>query len=152
MQHGFLRDVIKGWLTSSGPQTQPGDTTPWRASFWEFCARYCRDRFGNDWFLSPEQSLLLHAEATAIPPQVIANSPKGANNNLQLLFGTSLYDLKVKEMPPPEDMAEKNGLRVYAADARPRESAGSLFPTDTYRGAGRAGRRARRVRYPWALA
>lgn len=117
LQHGFLRDVIKGWLMSTGPQAQPGDTTPWYASFWEFCARYCRDRFGNDWFLSPEQSLLLHAEATAIPRQVIVNSAKGTNNNLELLFGTSLYDLKVKEMPSGEDLVERNGLRLYVADA-----------------------------------
>lgn len=117
LQHGFLRDVIKGWLMSTGPQAQPGDTTPWYASFWEFCARYCHDRFGNDWFLSPEQSLLLHAEATAIPRQVIVNSTKGTNNNLELLFGTSLYDLKVKEMPSGEDVVERNGLRLYAADA-----------------------------------
>ncbi len=117
MQHGFLRDVIKGWLMSTGLQAQPGDTTPWYASFWEFCARYCRDRFGNDWFLSPEQSLLLHAEATAIPRQIIVNSAKGTNNNLELLFGTSLYDLKVKEMPSGEDLVERNGLRLYAPDA-----------------------------------
>lgn len=117
LQHGFLRDVIKGWLMSTGPQAQPGDTTPWYASFWEFCGRYCRDRFGNEWFLSPEQSLLLHAEATAIPRQVIVNSSKGTNNNLELLFGTSIYDLKVKDMPAAEDLAEKNGLRVYVPDA-----------------------------------
>ncbi|WP_432289334.1 Fic family protein (plasmid) [Aminobacter sp. BA135] len=117
LQHGFLRDVIKGWLMSTGPQAQPGDTTPWYASFWEFCARYCRDRFGNDWFLSPEQSLLLHAEATAIPRQVIVNSAKGTNNNLELLFGTSIYDLKVKEMSSGEDLVERNGLRLYAPDA-----------------------------------
>ena len=116
-QHGFLRDVIKGWLMSTGPQAQPGDTTPWYASFWEFCARYCRDRFGNDWFLSPEQSLLLHAEATTIPRQVIINSAKGTNNNLELLFGTSVYDLKVKEMPSGEDLVERNGLRLYTPDA-----------------------------------
>src|SRR5690606_34834136 len=96
LQHGFLRDVIKGWLMSTGPQAQPGDTTPWYASFWAYCARYCRDRFGNNWFLSPEQSLLLHAEATAIPRQVIVNTCKGTNNNLELLSGTSIYDLKFK--------------------------------------------------------
>lgn len=117
VQHGFLREVIKGWLMSTGPQAQPGDTTPWYASFWEFCARYCGDRFGSDWFLSPEQSLLIHAEATAIPAQVIVNSPKGTNNKLDLLFGTSLYDLKVKEMPAGADIAEKNNLRVHTADA-----------------------------------
>ena len=117
LQNGFLREVIKGWLISTGPQAQEGDTTPCYASFWEFCALYCRDRFGSDWHLSPEQSLLIHAEATAIPPQVIICSPKGGNNNLQLLFGTSLYDLKQKQMPPSEDVIEKDGLRLFALDA-----------------------------------
>lgn len=117
LQNGFLREVIKGWLVSTGPQAQEGDTTPWYASFWEFCALYCSERFDNKWHFSPEQSLLLHAEATAIPPQVIVYSPKGANNNLQLLFGTSLYDLRQKQIPPAVDLVEKNGLRLFASDA-----------------------------------
>lgn len=61
LQNGFLQEVMKGWLISSGPGTRDGDSTPWYASFWEFCARYCKERFGDDWHLSPEQSLLLHA-------------------------------------------------------------------------------------------
>src|SRR5947208_14357152 len=78
---GFLREVIKGWLISTSPGAAPGDTTSWFASFWEFCARYCDERFGEDWHLSAEQSLLLHAEHSVIPSQVIVYSPKGTNNN-----------------------------------------------------------------------
>jgi fido (protein-threonine AMPylation protein) len=117
IQHGYLREVIKGWLMSTGPLAQEGDTTPWYASFWEFCSRYCGDRFGTTWFLSPEHSLLVHAEATAIPAQVIVNSTKGTNNNLKLLFGTSLFDVKIKEPPPAKDISEKNNLRLYSVDA-----------------------------------
>ena len=86
---------MKGWLISSSPSAREGDSTPWYASFWEFCARYCNERFGDEWHLSPEQSLLLHGERTVIPAQVVVNSPKGTNNTIKLLFGTSLYDLKV---------------------------------------------------------
>ena len=39
--NGFLQEVIKGWLISSNPGAREGDSTPWYASFWEFCARYC---------------------------------------------------------------------------------------------------------------
>jgi len=117
VQNGFLREVIKGWLISTGPHAIDGDTTPWYASFWEFCARYCQERFGANWYLSPEQSLLVHAEAMAIPPQVVVYSTKGTNNTIQLLFGTSLYDLKQKQMPPPADLIEKNGLRLFSFDA-----------------------------------
>ncbi|MEP7456624.1 hypothetical protein [Phyllobacterium sp. SB3] len=63
LQNGFLRDVIRGWVTSTDPQAQQQDTTPWYASFWEFCSLYCNERFGKDWFLSPEQSLLLSLDS-----------------------------------------------------------------------------------------
>jgi len=49
------------------PRNCDGDSTPWFASFWEFCARYCEERFLRDWHLSPEQSLLISAENTVIP-------------------------------------------------------------------------------------
>src|SRR5712692_9806184 len=65
--NGFLQEVMKGWLISSSPGAHAGDSTPWYASFWEFCARYCDERFGDQWHPSPEQSLLLHAENTVIP-------------------------------------------------------------------------------------
>src|SRR5215212_11879768 len=71
LKRGFLQGVMRGWLMSASPTTLPGDTTPWFASFWEFCRRYCDDSFGFDWYLSPEQSLILHAENTTIPKQVI---------------------------------------------------------------------------------
>ena len=110
-----LMDPDKGWVMSTGPQAQQQDTTPWYASFWEFCSLYCNDRFGKDWFLSPEQSLLLHVEAPTIPPQVVVNTPKGKNNKIDLLFGTSLYDLAVKEMP--EQLTERNSQRVFTVEA-----------------------------------
>jgi len=116
-QNGFLREVIKGWLVSSSPNAREGDTTPWYASFWEFCARYSDERFGSDWHLSPEQSLLLHAETTVIPAQIVIYSPKGTNNTVNLLFGTSLYDLKQPAMPPAADLIVKNGLRLYSPAA-----------------------------------
>ena len=94
VRQGFLRPVIRGWLISSSPGAAPGDTSPWFASFWDFCAEYCTDRFGDRWHLSAEQSLLLHAESTSIPAQVVIYSPRGTNTTVELLFGTSLYDLK----------------------------------------------------------
>jgi fido (protein-threonine AMPylation protein) len=112
LNQGFLREVVKGWVISTSPGSAPTDTTPWFASFWEFCARYCDYRFGSDWHLSPEQSLLLHAEDSAIPAQVIVNSPRGANNTIKLLFGTSFYDLKSK-MPDAADLVVKDGLPLF---------------------------------------
>jgi hypothetical protein len=117
LQNGFLQEVIKGWLISSSSSARAGDNTPWYASFWEFCARYCDERFGDDWRLSPEQSLLLHAENTVIPIQVVVYSPKGTNNTIDLLFGASLYDLKQADMPAGPDIAVRNGLRLFSPAA-----------------------------------
>jgi fido (protein-threonine AMPylation protein) len=60
--------------------------------------------------------LLISAENTVIPPQVIIYSPKGANNTTALLFGTSLYDLKESQPPPSGDLIVKDGLRLFAIE------------------------------------
>ena len=117
LQSGFIQEVVKGWIISSSPSAHAGDSTPWYASFWEFCARYCQVRFGDQWHLSPEQSLLLHSENTVIPSQAVISSPSGTNNKIDLLFGTSLYDLKEARMPPPPDLEVRDGLRVFSPAA-----------------------------------
>src|ERR1019366_5098153 len=99
LRNGFVQEVMKGWLISSNPSAQQGDSTPWYASFWEFCARYCEARFGDEWHLSPEHSLLLHAENTVVPTQAVIYSPSGTNNKIDLPFGTSIYDLKHPHLP-----------------------------------------------------
>lgn len=117
LENGFLLDVMKGWLISSSPGARAGDSTPWYASFWEFCARYCGERFGDQWHVSAEQSLWLHGEKTVIPEQVVVCSPKGTNHTNKLLFGTSLYDLKVPEMPTASDLVMRDGLRLFSPAA-----------------------------------
>ena len=114
---GFLQPVMKGWWISSSPETLPGDTTPWYSSFWEFCARYCTDRFGEEWHLSPEQSLLIHAAASTVPRQLVVYTPKGMNNTIELPFQTGIYDLKHAPMPPQEDLIDQGGLRLFVPSA-----------------------------------
>lgn len=117
LKNGFLRDIIRGWLMSAGPDTREGDSTPWYASFWEFCARYAAARFGQDWHLSPEQSLLLHAQNSTIPAQALIYAPRASGNTTALPFETSLYDVKTNDMPPPPDLMMQDGLRIYRTAA-----------------------------------
>ena len=117
LRNGFLQQVMKGWLISSNPDADPGESTSWFASFWEFCVSYCTARFGEAWHLSPEQSLLLHAESTVIPRQIVIYTPKGANNKVELLFGTSLYNLKQKNMPSAADVTTRDGLKLLVPEA-----------------------------------
>jgi hypothetical protein len=134
LRNGIVQEVMKGWLISSSPNARQGDSTPWYAAFWEFCARYADDRFGNEWHLSPEQSLLLLAENTVIPTQVIIYSPRGTNNILKLLFDTSLYDLKQSQTPPPADVTVRDGLRLFspaAALVKISEAFFTRYPIET---------------------
>ncbi len=133
LRNGFLQEVLKGWVISSSPGARDGESTPWYASFWEFCARYCAERFGEDWHLSPEQSIFLHAEKTTIPAQVIIHSSRGANHKISLPFATSLYDLRQAHMPPPGDIAQRDGLRLFvpaAATIRAPEAFFSANPIE----------------------
>jgi fido (protein-threonine AMPylation protein) len=113
---GFVTQVVRGWLISSTPGTAPGESTPWFASFWEFCGRYCNERFSTDWHLSAEQSLLLQGENTVIPSQVIIYSPKASNNLIPLPFNTSLYDLKEAQPPAITDLIVRDTLRLFAVE------------------------------------
>jgi fido (protein-threonine AMPylation protein) len=134
VKHGFLQPVLKGWLMSSSPSAHPGDSTAWFASFWEFCAAYCNERFGAEWHLSPEQSLLLHAENTVVPAQTTIYSRKGHNNSVTLPFHTALYDLRQAQMPPPSQLTRRDALRLFTPEAalvRVTETFFRKYPLET---------------------
>ncbi len=117
VKNGFLQDACRGWLFLADPGARSGDSTPWYSSIWEFCVSYCADRFGTDWHLSAEQSLLLHAENTIVPPQLLVFSSKGTNHNLSLPFDTSLYDLVERTATPQADIVLRGKLRLFSIDA-----------------------------------
>jgi hypothetical protein len=111
LKAGFLREVMKGWYTPARPDEPEGESTGWYASFWAFCADYLNDRFGMDWCLSPEQSLNLHIGDWTVPAQLLVRTPKGGNKPTRLLFGTSVFDVRL-ELAPAGDIEVKNGLNV----------------------------------------
>jgi hypothetical protein len=132
LKNGFIQEVMKGWYIPARPGEGAGESTAWYASFWSFCAAYLRERFGTEWCLSPEHCLSLHAGNWAVPPQLMVRSPKGGNKITDLIFGTSLFDIRLA-LPDPEDIEEKNGLRIFSLPAALIGSSASFFesnPTD----------------------
>ena len=111
--NGYLQDVIRGWYIPTAPGGAPGDTTPWYASYWEFCAAYLDERLRTGWCIGPEQSLLLQAGNRTVPPQLIIRSPKGRNQPTELLFGTSIFEMRLA-MPSADEVAEQDGLRLFS--------------------------------------
>jgi hypothetical protein len=116
LANGFLQEVMKGWYVPVRPDEAAGESTAWYASFWDFCASYLNSRFGDDWCLSPEQSLRLHVGNHAVPPQLLVRSPRGGNKPTLLPFNTSLFDLRL-ELPANTELEEKDGLRLFTLPA-----------------------------------
>ncbi len=116
LRSGFLTEVMKGWYVPTGPDATAGDSTAWFASFWGFCAAYLNARFGTDWCLSPERSLLLHAGNWTVPTQLVVRTPKGGNKPTPLPHGTSLIDVRAV-LPELSQREELDGLRVFSLPA-----------------------------------
>jgi len=111
--NGFIRKVVKGWYVAVPPNESPGDSTSWYVSFWGFCAQYLTDRYGEDYCISAEQSLMLHTGDMSVPRQLIVRSTKGNNLPTNLLFNTSLFVMK-SPLPQKAEIDVKNGLRLVS--------------------------------------
>ena len=132
LKNGFLQTVMKGWYISANPDTAEGESTAWYASYWDFCAAYLSSRFEDEWLLSPEQSLLFHADNKTVPSQLLIRAPKATNNITQLPFETSLLDIR-SSLPDKQDITQKEGLFLFVLPAALVESSPSYFtqhPTD----------------------
>ena len=116
VKNGFLQEVMKGWYIPARPDEAAGESTAWYASFWGFCAGYLQERFGTNWSLSPEQSLLLHAGNMTIPRQLLVRSPKARNRITTMPHDTSLLDTRAA-LPGTGNIVEIDGLRLFSIPA-----------------------------------
>ncbi|MFT5249540.1 MAG: fido (protein-threonine AMPylation protein) [bacterium] len=111
LDNGFIREVTRGWYISAPHDEQQGDSTSWFTSFWGFCSKYLDDRYGEDYCISAEQSLLFHAGNNSVPHQLIIRSTKGNNTATNLLFNTSLFVMK-STLPEKAEIELKEGVRM----------------------------------------
>lgn len=111
LENGFIREVIKGWYISAPHVERHGDSTSWYVSFWGFCGRYLEDRYGEDYCISAEQSLMLHTGNNSVPKQMIVRSTIGNNLPTKFLFGTSIFVMK-SPLPEKAEVEKWKGLRM----------------------------------------
>ena len=128
LKNGFLQEVIKGWYIPSSPEDKMGESTAWYAAFWPFIADYLNEKYGEQWLLSPEQSLLFHAGNETVPKQLLVKTPKGSNNTINLLHGTSIIDTRLP-IADKNDLTDHRGLRVYKTEAALIAAAPNFFET-----------------------
>ena len=116
LKNGFIKEVMKGWYIPAHPEEPAGESTAWYASFWGFCADYLKSRFGNQWCLSPEQSLSIHSGNWNVPGQLLVRTPKGGNKPISLLHKTSILDARLK-LPNKDDIQSKESLQIMSLPA-----------------------------------
>lgn len=116
VKNGFIREVTKGWYIATDPNERDGVTTAWYSSYWDFTARFLNHKYGDNWCLSADQSLLVHAGNWSVPQQLIVRSPQGNNKPTPLPYSTSLFNLKT-DIPPVGQTEIQKGVRLYSLQA-----------------------------------
>lgn len=116
LRNGFIKEVMKGWYIPARPEEPAGESTAWYASFWGFCADYLKSRFGNQWCLSPEQSLSIHSGNWNVPLQLLVRTPNGGNKPTYLLHKTSILDARLK-LPDKNELERKENLQIMTLPA-----------------------------------
>jgi len=111
--NGFLQEIARGWYLVRNPAEKAGDTTSWFTSYWSFCSRYLTIKYGEEYCLSADQSLLIHAGNLAVPDQLIVLAPKAPNKRIPLLFGTSFFEMK-STLPKRANLNSVNGIRILS--------------------------------------
>ncbi len=130
LAQGCLQQVMKGWYVDSRLNLTPAESTAWYASFWEFCADYLTRRFGQEWSLSPEQSVVIHAGNRSVPTRLAARSPGARNRITALAHDTSIFETRAS-LPPPEQTEVVDGLRLFSVAAALVASGPALFTRHT---------------------
>lgn len=114
---GYLGEAVKGWYVPTRPNERVGDSTAWFAGIREFIASYCTERFGLDWHLGPELSLLMHSGERSLPLQLPVWSPSAGNQSLRLPDGTTLFLYKAPRLFPSRPSADAGGLRLVELES-----------------------------------
>jgi Fic family protein len=114
LRAGWLASIVRGWYVSSRPDIRDGETTAWHANWKEFIVRYARKRFGDQWHLSPELSLLEQTAMPVVSRQVIIHTLVGHNNVTPLIHGWTVMDYKPPALAPDKEIVDQAGLRLLS--------------------------------------
>ena len=116
VESGFLEEAHKGWYIAVSPEAIKGDSTAWYSNYWDFCGQFLTDRFGQNWCISPEQSLLLRGGNTTVPSQMIIRSPEGNNYSITFPYNTSLFLMR-SNLPHENERVKKDGIQMFSLHA-----------------------------------
>ena len=102
LKANYLQKIVRGWYLFCTPGTDPGESTSWYASFWDFIRMYLTERFDNDYCLSSESSIDLYIGKNYLPSQIIVLTKSGGTTTLKLPHNTSILMYQNKKNFPKE--------------------------------------------------
>lgn len=114
---GFLTEVIRGWYIIDNPSNGQNTTVAWFSNYWKFVSIYERYSNGEQWCLSPEQSIDICAGNTTIPTQITVYVTKGGNRVINLLHGTSIFEIRKSQLPNDIMTIEENGINIWPIES-----------------------------------
>lgn len=114
-KNGFLTEIIRGWYHVSSPADVDNETTMWYASFWEFVAKYLKERYKKNYCLNPDASLALHTGDTVVPQQIVVMIKKGTPDIVKLPHSIALTIYPETKNFPTGQVAI-NGVQVQTLE------------------------------------
>lgn len=111
MKAGCLQKIVRGWYLLCPPHTDPGESTPFYSSFWDFVRLYLKNRFGENYCLSPEASMDIHLGKNYLPPQIVITATAGGSLLLRLPHNTSLL-IYQEDKKFPQEIVDQNELNI----------------------------------------
>lgn len=112
---GYIKPIIRGWYYQSHPADMDGDSTAWYSSYWEFVAKYLYERFGDDYCLNPEISLLIHTKYSIIPKQIVVITKESSTAKVTLPHNSSMFIYPEKKRFPDE-IVRVNNLNIFTLE------------------------------------
>jgi hypothetical protein len=111
---GFLKQIIRGWylLDADHMARTTGDSVLWQESYRTFLGQYLSSHFGQDYHLSPEDSLDIHTGMPLLPKGIIVYVNVDTRRNLELPGGLILQTLKRPEKYSVCQPIDRHGLRI----------------------------------------
>ncbi|MBO4917270.1 MAG: Fic family protein [Bacteroidales bacterium] len=106
-----LTPIIDGWYYVTSSVKQP-DPKEWYLNYWQFIVAYLDDKYGEDWCLSSDMSLLFLGKNGILPKQLVIRSSGASNTRLSLPLGYELLEVEA-ECPDEVVREPRFGLRIY---------------------------------------
>ncbi len=111
VEGSILTPIIDGWYYVAASVKDP-DPTEWYLNYWQFIVAYLDDKYGDDWCLSSDMSLLVLSGNGVLPKQLVIRSPQASNTKLSLPLGYELLEIKA-DCPDEAQVQSRYGLRLY---------------------------------------